>query len=239
MSAIWRFDSGASLRRVARRRQGGATLMFTLDEVETASALVHRYMPPTPQFAWPLLARRFGGEIVVKHENHTPVGAFKLRGGIVYAERLKRERPEVKGIVSRDARQSWAEPRLRRLDLRHAGGDRRATRQFGGKERRHAGARRRVHRDGFRFRRREGRGHQDRRGARLRVRASFAPDLVRGVATYALELFGAHRDIETRLCADRPRLRHLRADRHARRARPEDRDRRRRRRARQCLSPVL
>src|SRR4051794_23903128 len=74
--------------------------MFTLDEVETASALVHRHMPPTPQYAWPLLARRFGREIVVKHENHGPVGAFKLRGGIVYVERLKRERPEVKGIVS-------------------------------------------------------------------------------------------------------------------------------------------
>ena len=64
--------------------------MLTLGEIEEASGIVHRHMPPTPQYAWPLLGQRFGAEIVVKHENHTPVGAFKLRGGIVYVERLKR-----------------------------------------------------------------------------------------------------------------------------------------------------
>src|ERR1700736_3064155 len=79
-------------------REGHA--MFRLDEIEEAARLVHRHMPPTPQHVWPLLGLRFGCEVVVKHENHTPVGAFKLRGGIVYVERLKRERPEVKGIVS-------------------------------------------------------------------------------------------------------------------------------------------
>ena len=57
-------------------------------------------MPPTPQYQWPLLASRLGCDVTVKHENHTPTGAFKVRGGLVYLERLQRERPEVKGIIS-------------------------------------------------------------------------------------------------------------------------------------------
>lgn len=57
-------------------------------------------MPPTPQYAWPLLAQRVGAEVWVKHENHTPTGAFKVRGGLVYAERCRRERPAVTGLIS-------------------------------------------------------------------------------------------------------------------------------------------
>jgi threonine dehydratase len=57
-------------------------------------------MPPTPQFAWPLLRQRTGVDVVIKHENHTPTGAFKVRGGLVYADRLKRERPHVKGVIT-------------------------------------------------------------------------------------------------------------------------------------------
>jgi threonine dehydratase len=75
-------------------------MTFTLDELDRASELVHRWVPPTPQFQWPLLADAVGGEIWVKHENHTPTGAFKVRGGLVYMDRLRRERPAVKGVVS-------------------------------------------------------------------------------------------------------------------------------------------
>jgi len=57
-------------------------------------------VPPTPQYAWPLLEARTGVKVVVKHENHTPIGAFKVRGGLVYFDRLKRERPRVQGIVT-------------------------------------------------------------------------------------------------------------------------------------------
>src|SRR5438876_1407340 len=74
--------------------------MFTIRELESAAAIVHAAMPPTPQYAWPLLRQRTGVDIVLKHENHTPTGAFKVRGGIVYADRLKRERPTVKGVVT-------------------------------------------------------------------------------------------------------------------------------------------
>ena len=56
----------------------------TLDQLNEAAAKVHAVMPPTPQYVWPLLRQRTGADVWVKHENHTPIGAFKLRGGIVY-----------------------------------------------------------------------------------------------------------------------------------------------------------
>ena len=74
--------------------------MFLLAELENLIPLVRASVPPTPQYAWPLLKVRTGVEVVVKHENHTPIGAFKARGGIVYFDRLKRERPAISGIVT-------------------------------------------------------------------------------------------------------------------------------------------
>ncbi|MCX7341268.1 MAG: threonine dehydratase [Hyphomicrobiales bacterium] len=59
----------------------------SLADLEAAAAVVHAHMPPTPQIAWPLLKARLGVEVVVKHENHTPTGAFKIRGGFVYLKR--------------------------------------------------------------------------------------------------------------------------------------------------------
>src|ERR1700751_1678496 len=74
--------------------------MFTLAELEDVLPLVRAGVPPTPQYAWPLLKARTGVEVVMKHENHTPIGAFKVRGGIVYFDRLRRERPEVRAIIT-------------------------------------------------------------------------------------------------------------------------------------------
>src|SRR5690349_1517418 len=74
--------------------------MFTRAELEAALPIVRAAIPPTPQFAWPLLRQRTGVDVVVKHENHTPTGAFKVRGGLVYVDRLRRERPHVKGVVT-------------------------------------------------------------------------------------------------------------------------------------------
>ncbi len=73
---------------------------FTSDEFAEASAVVARHMSPTPQFRWPLLEAHVGAEVWVKHENCTPTGAFKVRGGLVYVDRLVRERPMVHGVVS-------------------------------------------------------------------------------------------------------------------------------------------
>ena len=72
----------------------------TLAELEAAAELIYGVMPPTPQYAWPLLAERAGVEVWVKHENHTPIGAFKVRGGLVYLDALRRARPHVEGVVT-------------------------------------------------------------------------------------------------------------------------------------------
>lgn len=74
--------------------------MFTLAELEAAAGLVYRHMQPTPQFNWPLLSDRVGTEIWVKHENHTPTGAFKVRGGLVYLDHLMRTQPDCPGIIT-------------------------------------------------------------------------------------------------------------------------------------------
>src|SRR6476660_6567391 len=74
--------------------------MFHLGQLERAQEIVAAAMPPTPAYAWPLLSERLGASVVVKHENHTPIGAFKVRGGLVYLDRLKQERPNTPGIIS-------------------------------------------------------------------------------------------------------------------------------------------
>ena len=74
--------------------------MFTLSDIEAALPVVRAAVPATPQYAWPLLKTATGVEVVVKHENHTPIGAFKVRGGLIYVDRLKRARPNIAGIVS-------------------------------------------------------------------------------------------------------------------------------------------
>lgn len=72
----------------------------TLEELETASEIVYRHLQPTAQIQWPLLTERCGCETWVKHENHTPVGAFKVRGGLVYLDNLLKQVPTVPGIIS-------------------------------------------------------------------------------------------------------------------------------------------
>jgi threonine dehydratase len=71
-----------------------------LASLERAAKLVYEAMPPTPQFCWPLLCQRIGAEVWVKHENHTPLGAFKVRGGLVYFDELKRRNPKVGGVIA-------------------------------------------------------------------------------------------------------------------------------------------
>lgn len=72
----------------------------SLAEIQAAQRLIYRHMPPTPQYSWPLLNERLGTEVWVKHENYTPVGAFKLRGALVYLEWLKKSQPGMEGVVA-------------------------------------------------------------------------------------------------------------------------------------------
>lgn len=76
------------------------TLLPGLSEIENAAQLIYRSMPATPQYSWPLINVRAGTEVWVKHENHTQVGAFKVRGGLVYMDWLRREQPLVETLVS-------------------------------------------------------------------------------------------------------------------------------------------
>ncbi|HEV7265553.1 MAG TPA: threonine dehydratase [Falsiroseomonas sp.] len=163
--------------------------MFDLPALEEAARLVHAVFPPTPQYAWPLLAARTGAEVWVKHENHTPTGAFKVRGGLTYFDRRRRERPDVAGVVSAtrgNHGQSLAYagaragvpvtivvPRGNSIEKNAA------MRAFG--------ARLVEHGEDFDAARIEAMHLAEVEG--LEFAPSFAPDLVRGVATYALELF--------------------------------------------------
>ena len=72
----------------------------TLQEIQTAQAIVYSAMPPTPQYTWPLLNQRLGTEAWIKHENHSPVGAFKLRGALVYVTWLKETNPALTTVVA-------------------------------------------------------------------------------------------------------------------------------------------
>jgi threonine dehydratase len=72
----------------------------SLAQIRDAQTLVYRHMPSTPQYSWPLINQRLGTEAWIKHENHTPVGAFKLRGALVYVDWLKQTQPDLKGVVA-------------------------------------------------------------------------------------------------------------------------------------------
>ncbi len=71
-----------------------------LAEIHRAAELVHRFMPATPQYSWPQINKRADAQVWIKHDNHTPTGAFKVRGGIVYMDWLRREHPEVTTVIS-------------------------------------------------------------------------------------------------------------------------------------------
>jgi threonine dehydratase len=74
--------------------------MLTLKDIEAASELVHAQLDRTPQICWPLLCERAGADVWVKHENHTPISAFKVRGGIVYMDELKKSDAHVAGVAT-------------------------------------------------------------------------------------------------------------------------------------------
>src|ERR1700712_2950953 len=74
--------------------------MYDRELMEDARRIVREALPPTPQIRWPLLDRRLGAEVWVKHENHTALGAVKLRGGLVYSDSLRRREPDCRGVIS-------------------------------------------------------------------------------------------------------------------------------------------
>src|SRR5579864_9158906 len=77
-----------------------ATPLPTIDEIRQAQQLVYTVMPATPQISWPLLCERLGTEVWVKHENHTPIAAFKARTAVVYAAELFAKPNRITGLVT-------------------------------------------------------------------------------------------------------------------------------------------
>lgn len=170
--------------------------MFTETELHDAHGVVRRFMPPTPAHEWPLLGEALDATVIVKHENHAPTGAFKVRGGITFIDWLKREHPEMEGVITAtrgnhgqsQARAALAAG-LRAKILAPRGNSvekNAAMRAFGAELIEH------------------GADFDEAREEAMRLAASeplypvppFHRELVRGVATYGLELFMAHPDLD-------------------------------------------
>ncbi|HXE69522.1 MAG TPA: threonine dehydratase [Hyphomicrobiaceae bacterium] len=170
--------------------------LFTLAELEAALPLVRSVVPATPQHAWPLLARRTGAQVWVKHENHTPIGAFKIRGGVIYLDALKRSGRQFSGVVTAtrgNHGQSIA------LAAARAGLPCTIFVPHGNSREKNAamqalGAELIVIGSDFDACRPHAAEFADRHG--YHYVPSFHADLVKGVATYALELFAAVKDLD-------------------------------------------
>src|SRR6202011_5662419 len=172
-------------------------MMIDLETLEEAAALVHRVMPPTPQYCWPLLSRRVGAELWVKHENHTPIGSFKIRGGLVYLDAVRRSQPDVRGVVTATTGNHGQSIALAAARL---GVDATIVVPYGNsieKNRAMAGFGARLVEAGHDFQA----AYEHAAELALREKLHFAPSyhplLVRGVASYALELFRAVPDLDT------------------------------------------
>ena len=170
---------------------------FTIKDLRAAADLVHRHVPPTPQYGWPLLSAEVGAEVWVKHENNTPTGAFKVRGGVMYVNRVMRDRPHVAGLISATrgnhgqsialAGRTAGLPVTIVVPHGNSADKNAAMRAFGAElieygrdfqaAREHAGV------------------LASERG--LEMVPSFHDDLVLGVATYALEMFESVPDLDT------------------------------------------
>ncbi len=171
--------------------------LFSLGELDDAARIVGEVFPPTPQYSWPLLRDRCGLDVWVKHENHTPIGAFKVRGGLVFLEGLARRGEMPSGLITATrgnhgqsipfAARRHGVPVTVYVPEGNSEEKNRAMRAWG--------AELVIH----------GRDFDEARAECARVAQAhglmfvpaFHPDLVRGVATYARELFGAVPDLHT------------------------------------------
>lgn len=164
-------------------------MIYTEAELRAGARRVYEEMAPTPQIRWPLLEARLGCEVWVKHENHTPTGAFKVRGGITFVDWLKQAHPEVRGIITA-TRGNHGQSQARAA--RAAGLEAVILVPHGNSVEKNAamrgfGAEVIEHGDDFDAAREEAVRLSQERG--LFMVPAFHLELVRGVASYALELF--------------------------------------------------
>ena len=171
--------------------------MHSLERLEEAAELVHRHVTPTPQHCWPLLCERAGTEVWAKHENHTPIGAFKLRGGLTYMAELLQREPRVPGVITatRGNHGQSIGFAARALGLRAVILVPRGNSVEKNAAMRALGVELIEHGSDFQ----EAAEAADAMAAEqgLHFIRSFHSDLVLGVASYALELFRAEDDLDT------------------------------------------
>jgi threonine dehydratase len=168
----------------------------TIDEVRAASELVYRLMRPTPQYCWPLLCERLGAEVWVKHENQTPTGAFKARTAVVYVDELMKREPATRGLITATrgnhgqavalAAKQFALPAT--ILVPH-GNSREKNAAM-----RAQGATLIVHGSDYQAARERAMALADQQG--LHMVPPYHYNIVRGVATYWLELFTSVKDID-------------------------------------------
>lgn len=172
------------------------TALPSLSEIEAAKALIRPLIRETPTYRWPLLEAGLGCELWVKHENHTPVGAFKIRGGLVYMDELKRDSPAPRGVIAASTGNhgqsiAWAARRngLRAVIVVPEGNNpakNAAMRALGAELVEH----------GREFQEALEHSREIAAAEGLHAVPSFHPWLVRGVATYGLEMFRSVPDID-------------------------------------------
>src|SRR6202049_501542 len=182
--------------RVQGKCMTGSALDVTLDELEQAAQFVHCTRPPTPQYAWPKLKARAGCTVWVKHENHTPTGAFKVRGALVYLDRLRHAVPKSPGVISATrgnhgqsiafAAARTGIPATIYVPHNNSLDQNSAIAKFGAKVVEFGKDFDEAKHEAFRVAGAEG----------LHFIPSFHRDLVAGVASYALELFRSVRDLD-------------------------------------------
>lgn len=171
--------------------------MFDLTSLCLAAKTVHATLAPTPQLAWPLLAERVGCSVWVKHENHTPTGAFKVRGGLIYVQGLLAREPQTKGLITATRGNHGQSLALaaQRMGLAVSivvpeGNSREknaAMRALGAT----------VIECGKDFDEARATAATLAQAHQLHLVPAFHHDLIRGVATYALELLEAVNDLDT------------------------------------------
>lgn len=171
--------------------------VIPLKEIEAAAEIVYRHMRPTPEISWPLLNERVGAEVIVKHENHTPIGAFKVRGGLNYMTRLKAADPNCPGVITATrgnhgqsvSRAATAVGLRSVIYVPHGNNPEKnaAMKAFGAELMEYG--------DDFQESREKAARIGEAEG--LHMIPPFHPDLVAGVGTYALELMQTHPDLDT------------------------------------------
>jgi threonine dehydratase len=171
--------------------------MFSRDQLQAAADRVHAAMLPTPALNWPLLSAALDGDVWVKHENHTPTGAFKVRGGIVYIDELVRSGVPSGGLIT--ATRGNHGQSIPYAAHPHGIPVRVLVPEGNSAEKNAAmaawGATVEIFGKDFDESRVEAQRIADEEG--LVFVRSFHEHLVRGVATYALELFESVTDLDT------------------------------------------